>query len=469
MTCHDARERFSDWVDEALSPEDRALVAGHLETCADCRRELDRFTRHRIPAASDGAAARPRGIRRPRAGDGAAGALARPPGAHGVRPPSREAARRGRRAPARGRARGLRLPADPGAPAGGPRRESSRPCRAVGGPVAGTPVAPRRRAKTSRRSPPARAAANPRGAAQPAKTQGADAPDAKPVEPERPAPAHEAPTPRRKHARRGSRTRPPVQLAEKKDAPGRRRQAHRVRFARPASTTEDQPRGPRPIGRAATSSAPPGEPRRLAVRRHPRLPRLPRRPRRTPRPEPSGAGGIAGAARRDRAQSPGAQGRRERPRPVAARPAAPAAPALSDQARPDAPKQAPAEADRLRLTAKRRLAPSDVVGRLAVKDRDAAERSLVDLLARSGGTLIARREETGSTVLDVVVPHGASQCSPRNWRVSAPGHPRPPRRRRCRRRRGRAPRAAPWSTSRSASSSSRARAAARELPAALPV
>ena len=94
---------------------------------------------------------------------------------------------------------------------------------------------------------------------------------------------------------------------------------------------------------------------------------------------------------------------------VVAPAARPPAPGLSDQARPDAASKGQAEADRLQLAAKRQLPPSDVIGRLAVKDRDAAERSLVDLLARSGGTLIARREETGTTVLDVVVPHGASQ------------------------------------------------------------
>jgi hypothetical protein len=55
-----------------------------------------------------------------------------------------------------------------------------------------------------------------------------------------------------------------------------------------------------------------------------------------------------------------------------------------------------------------RILPSaDVAGRLAVKDRDAAERALVELLARSGGVVMARREEAGATVVEVAVPKSA--------------------------------------------------------------
>jgi hypothetical protein len=43
VTCHDARELFSDWTDGVLSPGERALVDAHLAECADCRKELDRF------------------------------------------------------------------------------------------------------------------------------------------------------------------------------------------------------------------------------------------------------------------------------------------------------------------------------------------------------------------------------------------------------------------------------------------
>ena len=43
MTCHDAREQFSALVDDALAPGERAALDAHLTTCADCRRELQRF------------------------------------------------------------------------------------------------------------------------------------------------------------------------------------------------------------------------------------------------------------------------------------------------------------------------------------------------------------------------------------------------------------------------------------------
>jgi Putative zinc-finger len=43
MTCHDAREQFSALVDDVLSADERATLDAHLATCADCRRELQRF------------------------------------------------------------------------------------------------------------------------------------------------------------------------------------------------------------------------------------------------------------------------------------------------------------------------------------------------------------------------------------------------------------------------------------------
>jgi Putative zinc-finger len=43
MTCHDAREQLSALIDEALGAEERGAVEGHLATCAECRRELERL------------------------------------------------------------------------------------------------------------------------------------------------------------------------------------------------------------------------------------------------------------------------------------------------------------------------------------------------------------------------------------------------------------------------------------------
>jgi hypothetical protein len=43
MTCHDVRELFSALIDEALDADERRTVEAHLATCAECRRELERF------------------------------------------------------------------------------------------------------------------------------------------------------------------------------------------------------------------------------------------------------------------------------------------------------------------------------------------------------------------------------------------------------------------------------------------
>ena len=43
MTCHDARESLSAFLDEALAPGERRQVAAHLEGCPDSRRELARL------------------------------------------------------------------------------------------------------------------------------------------------------------------------------------------------------------------------------------------------------------------------------------------------------------------------------------------------------------------------------------------------------------------------------------------
>jgi putative zinc finger protein len=43
MTCHDAREWFSALVDGTLGADEAGALDGHLATCAECRRELQRF------------------------------------------------------------------------------------------------------------------------------------------------------------------------------------------------------------------------------------------------------------------------------------------------------------------------------------------------------------------------------------------------------------------------------------------
>ncbi len=43
MTCHDAREQLSAFLDDALSGPERAALEAHLATCADCGRELEQL------------------------------------------------------------------------------------------------------------------------------------------------------------------------------------------------------------------------------------------------------------------------------------------------------------------------------------------------------------------------------------------------------------------------------------------
>ena len=43
MNCHDARERLSDFLDEAVGASELAEIGAHLEGCPECRRELERL------------------------------------------------------------------------------------------------------------------------------------------------------------------------------------------------------------------------------------------------------------------------------------------------------------------------------------------------------------------------------------------------------------------------------------------
>jgi anti-sigma factor RsiW len=43
MTCHDAREQFSAFLDDALTAAERSALEMHLATCPDCRRELEQL------------------------------------------------------------------------------------------------------------------------------------------------------------------------------------------------------------------------------------------------------------------------------------------------------------------------------------------------------------------------------------------------------------------------------------------
>jgi hypothetical protein len=75
--------------------------------------------------------------------------------------------------------------------------------------------------------------------------------------------------------------------------------------------------------------------------------------------------------------------------------------------------------------AAKRAKPSDVVAGIAVRDRDAAERDLTELIARVGGRETGRRREEEASVVEAVVPQARyaefTQALARlgAWRVEA--------------------------------------------------
>ncbi len=110
--------------------------------------------------------------------------------------------------------------------------------------------------------------------------------------------------------------------------------------------------------------------------------------------------------------------------PAATAPAAPAAPApgaappagkvegalqRSQAENRQAPAPPSAESSRgapaaPRLAAKRAAPSADAVTGVAVRDRDAAERDLAELIARVGGRETGRRREQDATIVEAVVP-----------------------------------------------------------------
>jgi len=59
------------------------------------------------------------------------------------------------------------------------------------------------------------------------------------------------------------------------------------------------------------------------------------------------------------------------------------------------------------FSAKQQVGPPLISGLLTVKDRQQAERALSDLISRTGGRETGRRQESGATVVDVVVPQSS--------------------------------------------------------------
>jgi Putative zinc-finger len=391
MTCHDARERFSEWVDDALPPDERAAVAAHLETCADCRRELDRVS---------GTVALLRRMERPRAPVGFVDRVLE------AARPTPWPARLLRRVfvPLR-----VKLPAEAAAlllvaglavyvfqgtpelqqsarqetPRAAPTAERERPLTEAAvqkeaGRAAATAEVPR---ESGAPAPQARAdeLTARRGAALADKSQ-----------PAAPAPSSKQLFREQRPSSPGQRPSPTEQPAseESRDASD----AKTERFAQSGQAPPSP--DPAPIPKVFEAKE------RNAIERG--------APRSEQESAPAAAPPASAAATPALPSPPAPSAPSALSAPAPAAPPAASPPPASELARGDLAKP-PAEGDRMRLAAKRALPPADVVGLLAVKDRESAERTLGEILARSGGTLVSRREEGGATVLDVVVPQAAAQ------------------------------------------------------------
>ena len=79
-----------------------------------------------------------------------------------------------------------------------------------------------------------------------------------------------------------------------------------------------------------------------------------------------------------------------------------------EQERAERSAPAPIPAARPPAPSAMRIVPSaHVVGRLTVKDRQAADRELAELVSRVGGAETARRTEAGGDTVDLVIPRAA--------------------------------------------------------------
>jgi len=309
MTCHDARESLSAFLDEALAPDERRQVAAHLEGCPDCRRELARL--EQTVAL----------LRRVEPTRAPVGFVDRVLEAARPRPWYRRAAA------------AVFLPFSVKLPA-----EATALVM-----VALLAVYVFERTPALQES--ARPEPIPREAAR-EKAGGAESPAALADRAAREAYAKA----------RAAQSQEPVTRKQEQD----RADAASVRGAAQPAPPDAKPEGAREQAYSRSESAPAAVPPPVASA-----------------PAAPAPGGKVEEERR------AAENRQSAREPSA-----------------DATRGAPAAP---RLAAKR-AAPSDVVAGIAVRDRDAAERDLAELIARVGGRETGRRREQEATVVEAVVP-----------------------------------------------------------------
>jgi hypothetical protein len=327
MNCHDARERLSEFLDEALGGPERALVQAHLDGCPECRRELERLS------ATVSLLSR---VERPRAPVGFVDRVMA--ASHPV--PWYRRLGRWLFLPL-----GIKLPAEAAA--------------MVMIAVLGVFLL--------QRTPEMKDAARPEFQAAPSRLE---APAEKNAEP---APSQ-----------------PPA--------------------------LSDLKRGKVETGKLADQAPPATRGAETAMRDESRRDASPSSPPASEelKQEFKNKQDFKKESDADRLQKAGAPSIQAAPAPPVATPGAvgPAAPPAESRAKsrdsaegqsgtlaPSPPAPVPPQ-----MAAKRQLAMPGAFGRLNVKDRPSAEKSLLDLLTRLGGSEIGRRQELGATVVEVLVP-----------------------------------------------------------------
>jgi len=345
MTCDETRELLSGLLDEALTPEDRRTVEGHLEGCAECRRELERLRQtvallHRVVPAHAPvgfvdhvvAAARPRPWYRR-----AAAAVFLPLSA--------------------------KLPVEATA--------LVMIALLAAQLYQGTPTLQ----QAARQPEPA----SPTGPSEPRARASKELKDVRPGQTPRAAPLRE--TDRRDLARQEPATRPESQTPAS---------------PQPAAPAPAPPQAPAPAG-APTAPAPP-VPMVSTAGSGVAAP-----PAGSPAPALSKAEQLLaqGQAATSRAETESRQATLERAAGTG---------------------EAPSSA---RQAAKRAEPSTDVVARAPVKDRDAAERDLAELIARVGGRQTQQRRDQDATIVEAVIPReryaefSQALATAGPWRVEA--------------------------------------------------
>ncbi len=341
MTCEDARESLSAYLDEALAPEERRLVDTHLEGCAACRRELVAL-RETVALLQ-----RVEPARAPVGFVDRAVAAARP------RPWYRRVAD------------AVLLPLS-----------VKLPLQAAAVIMVGL-LAVYLFERSPELQQAARDVAPQREPAAPAKEKAGEQQLA-----DRAAPSSPAPT-----------TPPPADAPARAAGERERADASRSQEINPQITGSPPAVGsPSPAAPAPPpASAPPAS-------------QSPPEAKAQAKTEAAPSENVAGVAR------PEAESRQR---------------VLSPTFSGDSKGSAPSAPSSSRLAAKRASPPADVVARVAVKDRDAAERDLTTLIARLGGSVTQRRREDETTVVEAVIPQpryaefSASLASIGSWQVEA--------------------------------------------------